>query len=94
MVIVGYGYQVNGRSYVSDAVFPIEVEWFKPRISPLSLIDDIESGRLKSCHVNAQHPSEALLFTGWSPYLRSHVLGVSMSGALLIALSAVLYWYV
>jgi hypothetical protein len=92
MVMVGYGYRVNGTAYVSDTVFPMEIEWFRPRVSPLRMLDDLESGRLRCCHVNLKHPSEALLFTGWSPHLRSHVLGVSASGALLIALSAVLCW--
>jgi hypothetical protein len=94
MVIVGYGYRVNGKSYVSDAVFPMEIEWFKPRLSARRLMDDLESGRLRSCHVSVRHPSEALLFTGWSPQLRSHVLGVALSGILLVVLSAVLYWFV
>lgn len=94
MVTVDYGYRIDGKLYRSDAVFPMKNEWLKPRVSPFRLMDDLEQGRLRNCHVNAEHPAEALLFTGWSPYLRSHVLGVVASGLLLILLSAVLCWFI
>lgn len=94
MLIVGYGYRVDGRAYVSSAVFPMEIEWLRPRVSAFRLLDDIESGRLRTCHVDRANPSRALLFTGWSPYLRSHVLGVSGSGLLLIVLAGLLFWFV
>lgn len=94
MVMVGYRYRVDGKTYVSDAVFPMKIEWLNPRVAALRLMDDLESGRLHSCHVDVRQPSEALLFTGWTPYLRSHILGVFMSGVSLIALSAVLCWFI
>jgi len=94
MVIVGYGYRIDGKAYGSEAVFPMKNEWLKPRVSPQRLMDDLESGRLRNCHVNVEHPAEALLFTGWSPYLRSHVLGVAASGLLLMLLSVAIYWLI
>jgi hypothetical protein len=92
MVLVTYGYRVDGAAYVSNAVFPMEIEWLKPRISALRLMDDLESGRLRNCHVDVKLPSKAVLFTGWSRHLRSHVLGVFGTGLLLVVLSAALWW--
>lgn len=94
MLVVSYGYRVEGRAYVSDAVFPMEIEWLRPRVSAFRLLDDIESGRLQTCHVDRANPSRALLFTGWSPYLWSHVLGISGSGLLLVVLAGLLWWFV
>jgi len=94
MVIVGYGYRISGKAYRSEAVFPMKNEWLKPRVSALRLMDDFESGRLQNCHVNVKNPSDALLFAGWSPYLRSHVLGIAMCGLLCIFLAISLYWFI
>jgi hypothetical protein len=91
MLIVGYTYHIRARSYVSHTVFPMELEWLSPRISSLRLLDDVKAGRLNICHVNKQSPTESVLFPGWSPYLRSHVLGVSASGVLLIGIAVWLY---
>lgn len=90
MVLVRYAFASEGGQFQARRVFPLDVEWMRPRSPPLLLFEDLKAGRLRTCHVDARRPEEALLFRGWSPYLRSHVLGVGAAGALLLALGCAL----
>lgn len=80
IVLVNYTYSVAGSQFQSRDVFPLSVEWMRPRVSPLKLFEDLKAGRVQRCYVDPREPGRALLFTGWSPYLRSHVLGVGAGG--------------
>lgn len=91
IVLVRYEYLVNGKTYQSRRVFPLDVEWIKPRISPFSLFEDIKAGRISECYFDVQKPSVALLFPGRSPYLKKNVIGVCASGAVVALLGMGLF---
>lgn len=88
MVRVGYGYRVLGREFRSNRVFPLDLEWADPRIAPSALVADLGAGKIRTCFVNAANPQEAMLFRGWSPYLRAHVVSVGVSGVLVLCACA------
>jgi hypothetical protein len=85
MVLVRYAYSIGEVTFQSRGVFPLEVEWMKPRIPPLTLFEDLKAQRIRRCFVDAHHPERAVLFLGWTPYLRSHVAGVATAGFLTTA---------
>jgi hypothetical protein len=86
MVLVHYTYQREGRTFWSRRVFPLDVEWIRPRVPPLKLFEDLKAGRLAHCYVEASNPVNAVIFPGWSPYLRRHVVGVAVSGVTVLIL--------
>jgi hypothetical protein len=87
MVIVRYEYWMVGAAYQSRAVFPLNIEWLKPRVSPLGLFENLRCGRVSTCFVDSGRPEDAVLFKGWSPYLRSHICGVAAGGLLTTAVA-------
>jgi hypothetical protein len=90
MVIVRYEYSMEGVTYQSRAVFPLDIEWLKPRVPPLRLFENLKGGSIHTCFVDAGRPAVAVLFKGWSPYLRSHVRGVAAGGFLTTAIALAL----
>lgn len=90
-VLVRYKYIWNGEVYESRRIFPLEIEWMSPRISSFSLFNNLKAKRLNKCFVNSLNPSQAVIFRGWSPYLKQHVFWVFISG-ILILVTGILFW--
>ncbi len=86
IVLTRYKYTWNGKIYESQKVFPLEIEWMKPRISLFSLFEDLKAKRLNHCFIDTSMPSQAVLFRGWSPYLKKHIISVFVSGVLVFLL--------
>jgi hypothetical protein len=93
MVLINYVYTFNGQSFQSRDVFPLRVEWMRPRVSPFKLFEDLKSGRISSCYVDSKRPSHAVIFKGWTPYLRSHVVGVTVGGLLTVLAAFVVLFF-
>ena len=85
IVLVKYQYEFQNKIYENHTVFPNEIEWIKPRVSSFNLFEQLKSGQLSHCYINSVNPTEALLFLGWTPYLKQHILGVFSAGVLIFA---------
>lgn len=92
-ILIRYKYAWNGKIYESRRIFPLEIEWMKPRISSFSLYSNLKAKRLNKCFVDSLNPSHAVIFRGWSPYLKQHVLGVFTSGALVLFVGILLWQF-
>lgn len=93
MILTRYRYIWNGKVYESCMVFPLEIEWIKPRISLFSLFEDLKAKRLNRCFVDSLNPSRAVLFRGWSPYLKQNIIGIFASGILFLFICALLVYF-
>jgi len=91
-VLVHYRYAFAGRHYLGRKVFPLDVEWVSPRVSALVVYDALLSGKLHSCYVDSTRPDHAVLYLGWSPYLRKHTNGLWGSGFVVIVLGLLAAW--
>lgn len=92
-ILIRYKYTWNGKIYESRRIFPIEMEWMKPRISSFSLLNELKTRHLNKCFVDSLNPSQAVLFRGWSPHLKQHVIGLFISGALIIFVGILLWQF-
>lgn len=90
-VLVKYRYVFGGHTYEGRRIFPLEIECAKPRISTFTLFEQIKSGQLNHCFVDASMPTRSVLFRGWSPYLKSHVMGVFFSGVIVFVCGVAFY---
>lgn len=93
IVLTRYRYNWNGRVYESQRIFPLEIEWIKPRISPFLLFEDLKAKRLNKCFVDISNPSQAVLFRGWSPYLKRHIIRVFLSGIFILFISILIVYF-
>ncbi len=82
-VRVRYFYVVDSKDYCSKSVFPLEVEWIRPRKKPLDIYFDIKNGNIVECFYDPKNPRRAVLYRGWTTYLMWHCAGV-FSGALIV----------
>lgn len=93
IVLTRYRYIWNGKTYESQRIFPLEIEWINPRISSFSLFEDLKAKRLNRCFVDIFRPSQAVLFRGWSPYLKWHIIRVFLSGILILLIGILIVYF-